>query len=141
MFDDFSLEMMAISIGIFLIMIIVLQYILYKPLTDFMEKRDELIQSNEDKIKQVSNDAQNNEILINKIYTDAKNTMQSIRQEQITKSNEEAKELILNATKQLDDEINLFKKNLEEQKVEFKKQLLANSNSYAAILQSFVKSI
>lgn len=141
MFDDFSLEVVAISIVIFLVMIVILQHILYKPIIDFMEKRDELIQSNEDKIKQVNSDAQNNEILINKIYTDAKNTMQIIRQEQIEKSNKEAQQIFLIASKQLDEDLTLFKEKLEEQKVQFKKELMENSNSYVAILKNCVKNI
>lgn len=123
MFDDLDPKLMLVTGILFLTLIWILNTMLYKPLLNFMSKREEGIKEDENRISQNNSDASNNEILIGKIYSDARAKSQSIKNEQIRISKEKALEIVAKKKLSLDEEYKTFAAELVEKKGKFKEEL------------------
>lgn len=141
MFDDLDPSMMLITALLFLILIWILNDILYKPLLDFMQKRDDGIAEDEARISQSNADATNNETLISKIYADARVKAQNIKNEQIALSKEKAKKMLEEQSLILEAEFNSFLSNLENDKKLFREELKNKLDENALNLKNKVEFI
>lgn len=123
MFDDLDPKLMLVTGVLFLILIWVLNNILYKPLLNFMSNREDGIKEDENKINQNNSDVNNNEILIGKIYADARAKSQSIKNEHIKVAKDKAADLVNKKKLALDEEFSAFTSNLMLEKEKFKNEL------------------
>ncbi len=105
-----ELESVVITAVVLLILYILLKKLLYKPVSRFMQKRSDLIQSEIDDAKEMKQEAKyikdNQEKIINeahieskKIIEEAKKISDEIKDNIILEAKKEAKEIILKAEK------------------------------------------
>ena len=122
---DIDLSLMLFVLALFLILLVVLNKILYKPLLKFMDDRDSSIAKDLESAKNLSSnsDALNSEA--DGILDDAKAKAGAIRQEAIDKAKAEAQSKVEAKQGELNKEYNLFIEKLVEQKETLRNSLLS----------------
>ncbi|MBT0878926.1 F0F1 ATP synthase subunit B' [Campylobacter sp. RM12654] len=141
MFDDLDLKMMLLTAMLFLMLLWILDYILYKPLLTFMKNRDDGIKEDEARIQQNNTDASNNETLIAKIYADARAKAQAIKSEQVAVAKEQASKAIAEKKASLDLDYQKFLTELEAKKIQFKNELKADLFQCENALRASIEKI
>ena len=121
---DISPELLVGTLVVFLILIAVLNSWLYKPLLDFMQKRDDDIQR--DLSKTGSNDKEIKELLekAQSIVDKAKLEAAAIREKVIADAKELAESRIEAKKATLAKEYDEFERSLEQRRMELKDELL-----------------
>ncbi len=138
---DISGVLVTFMIVLFLSMIYLLNTMMYKPLMDFMQKRDKSIaddlssvESNDSEIEDLESKAMAN-------ISEAKQEAAEIKSSMISKIKDElAKEF--NAKKEaLEAEMGDFMKSLEEKKEVLTKELNSNLAQYKSAVEAKIKNI
>ena len=122
---DISPVLLLVVAGIFLVLLVLLNKILYRPLLDFMHSRDESIKKdlqsldkNSDEVKSLHEEAQS-------IISKAKAEAAKIRQEAYEGAKEMAEKKLELKKSELEKSYAAFCEELKAQKVELKNGLLA----------------
>ena len=125
MFDDMNVSTMLATGAIFLAMIVILNAIFYKPLLKFMDDRDNSIKNDEMKVKDNSQ-----EILgVNDELEAIKQAKQEVEQEFKIKKEE------------LEKKTAIFYADLQNQKQELKKNLIAHLPELKQTLQNALRKV
>jgi len=138
---DISLVVMLIEAGIFLVTLILLNQMLFKPLLGFMEQRDAKL---EDELKSVSNntnEAKKYEEEIAQTLEKAKAEATKIKKVAVEEAKKEAISMVESEVSKIEAERKLFYSQLENKKVELNNLLETNSNELKEVLSKKLKGI
>ncbi|NPA66238.1 MAG: F0F1 ATP synthase subunit B' [Epsilonproteobacteria bacterium] len=132
---DINPGLLIATLVIFLLLIVVLNSWLYRPLFAFMQKREDDIKRDLSKVG--SNDSEIKELLdkADSILTNAKLEAAALREKVIADAKELAESRIEAKKATLANEYAEFEKSLEEAKVEFKKELASEVPAYKEALK------
>ena len=138
---DINPVLLLATLGVFLLLIAVLNSWLYRPLLTFMEKRDEEIKK--DLSKAGSNDSEIKELLkkAESIVMNAKLEAAALREKIIADAKELAESRIEAKKAALAKEYAEFESSLETNAQELKKELLVNAPAFKEALQLKFKQI
>ncbi len=138
---DINPVLLLATLGVFLLLIAVLNSWLYRPLLTFMEKRDEEIKK--DLSKAGSNDSEIKELLkkAESIVTNAKLEAAALREKVIADAKELAESRIEAKKAALAKEYAEFESSLEKSAQELKKELLTDAPAFKEALQLKFKQI
>ena len=120
---EMHLPLLAATLIVFLVLLIALNKILYKPLLSFMANRDELIKKDLECASQNSGDADVYYEEANKIMLEAKNKASKERIELLAQAKADSEKKLKEKKGKLELEYNEFIKALETEKVELKNAL------------------
>lgn len=141
MFSDVHGSVMLATVAIFLMMIVVLNSVFYRPLLKFMDERNNSMKNDENKLKENSQQMLGANDELEKIHIETREEIHKIKQNAIDKAKEEA-ELILRAKKEeLERQMQKFNTELLIQKEELKKHLSDNLPHFKEALQNNIKNI
>jgi len=132
---DINPVLLLATLGVFLLLIAVLNSWLYRPLLDFMQKREEDIKRDLSKVG--SNDAEIKELLekANSIVTKAKLEAAALREKVIADAKELAESRIEAKKAALAKEYAEFENSLEESKETLRRDLLQNVPAFKESLK------
>ena len=138
---DISGALVAFMIVLFLSMIYLLNTMMYKPLMDFMQKRDKSIaddlasiDSNDSEIKDLESKALAN-------ISEAKHKAADIKSSIIGKVKDELAKEFEAKKEALEAEMSEFMKSLEEKKETLTKELNSNLGQYKSAVEAKIKNI
>ncbi|MCF6173614.1 MAG: FoF1 ATP synthase subunit B' [Campylobacteraceae bacterium] len=121
---DIIPALLVVTGVVFLVLIVILNKTLYKPLLDFMDNRDKSIAKDLEGAGKNSSDVLAYKQEAEKIILDAKNEANQIREAALTNAKEVASKKIEAKKSQLEEEYNRFAKELKIQRDELKAALL-----------------
>ncbi|MDR0666649.1 MAG: F0F1 ATP synthase subunit B' [Campylobacteraceae bacterium] len=120
---DMNLSLLLSTVALFLILLVVLNKILYKPLLDFIDNRNSLIRKDLEGAAKNADDIGIYHDEANQIILDAKNKAAAKRIELLTSARIDANKKLEAKKSKLEAEYNEFIKTLESEKVELKNAL------------------
>ncbi len=138
---DIHLGLLIFTAVIFLFLVFALNEILYKPLLNFMRRREESIEND---LKNISNNdeaIQNALDEANKIIAQAKEQAAKIREDALAKAKQSASQELESVKNELENSYTKFLKELNQDRIQLKKDLSANLATYQQILQDKLKAI
>ena len=120
---DASLAAMATTIVVFLALIYFLNIKLYRPLLLHMQKREAIIQEDEENAKKNAMDADSNNAEISRVLEEARLEAAKIKQEAMDSAKQAASREIAEKKAAMEDDFNKFLGGLDEQKQSLKSDL------------------
>jgi len=121
---DIIPELLLVTGVVFLVLMLLLNKTLYKPLLDFMDNRDKSIARDLEGAGKNSSDVLAYKNEADKIILDAKGEAGKIRESALAKARESAAKKVEEKKEQLEEEYNKFAKELTSQRDELKVALL-----------------
>lgn len=141
MFDDVHFSVMLVTGIIFLVLIFVLNTILYKPIINFMDERNKSIKSDEDKVKQNSEDMQSTADELAHIHKSTREEIYQIKQNALDEAKQAAEELLTQKRQELEQKMNIFYSQLSDQKNDLEKELSSRLALFKSTLDNKLKNI
>ncbi|OCX43328.1 F0F1 ATP synthase subunit B' [Campylobacter ornithocola] len=123
MFNDVHFSIMIATGIIFLLMIVILNSILYKPLIKFMDSRDLTIKNDEEKMKKNSDDISNVESELEKIHIQTRDEINQIKAKAIEEAKIKQEKELSTRKRELEDQMLVFLKSLREKEKELKEEM------------------
>jgi F-type H+-transporting ATPase subunit b len=120
---DINLSLLVSTTVLFLVLLVVLNKILYKPLLSFIDNRNSLVKKDLEDATKNADDIGVYHDEANQIILDAKNKAAAKRLELLTSERAEANKKLEAKKSKLEAEYNEFVKTLENEKVELKNAL------------------
>ncbi|MDR0761667.1 MAG: F0F1 ATP synthase subunit B' [Campylobacteraceae bacterium] len=120
---DINLSLLLSTVVLFLVLLVVLNKILYKPLLGFIDNRNSLIQKDLENVAKNADDIGVYHDEANQIILDAKNKAATKRIELLASARTDANKKLEAKKSKLENEYNEFIKTLESEKVELKNAL------------------
>ena len=127
---DISLSLMLVEIGIFLVTLLLLNQWLFKPLIDFMDKREAKLKADKDSVSGNKAEAEKYMEEINSILEAAKAEANKIRMSAYEEAKSEAKA-----------KVEAKQQEIENKKAEFSKELVVKEEELKETLNSEVSTI
>jgi len=122
---DISPALLLVTVLVFLVLLIVLNKILYKPLLEFMGNRDESIKRDLENAGKNTSDVEAYFKESNQIILDAKAEAGKIREVALNEAKEISVKQIEQKKSELEEEYVSFLKDLDTEKIEFRNSLSA----------------
>lgn len=141
MFDDMNVSTMLATGAIFLAMIVILNAIFYKPLLKFMDDRDNSIKNDEIKVKDNSQEILGVNDELEKIQRATREEIQKIKQEAIKQAKQEVEQEFKIKKEELEKKTAIFYADLQNQKQELKKNLIAHLPELKQTLQNALRKV
>ncbi|WP_297193533.1 F0F1 ATP synthase subunit B' [uncultured Campylobacter sp.] len=141
MFDDVHLSTILSTVVIFLLMIVVLNAILYKPLLSFMGQRDESIKSDEAKVKQDFEKISTVAEELEKIKQSTREEIFQIKQRAVEVARAEAETEFNKKKQELEEKMSNFYLNLEKDKKNLEEELKTHISEWKNTLNANLKNI
>ena len=138
---DINLGLLIFTAVVFFVLIYLLNNILYQPLLGFIQKREDLIQSDLENVKQDSGDVESSLAKANSLISEAKAEAAQIRESAVTKAKESALKELEIAQSAIEEKYEAFVQELSGERVALKKELVSNLSSYQNSLQTKLKNI
>jgi len=138
---DISMYLVAFMIVLFLALIYVLNTMMYKPLLDFMQKRDESIANDLSNINSNDSEISELEAKATEVISKAKHEASELKSSMISKIKDELSLKFDEKKKALESELNSFMSGIEEKKELLKSELNANLNQYKDAVEAKIKNI
>ncbi len=138
---DINLGLLIFTAVVFFTLIYLLNKILYRPLLGFIQKRENLIKSDLENIKQDSGDVQASLEKANSLISNAKSEAAKIRESAVTKAKEAASKELEIAQQAIEEKYDAFVAELGKERASLKNDLVANLSTYQNALQSKLKNI
>ncbi|MCX2683338.1 FoF1 ATP synthase subunit B' [Campylobacter sp. MIT 21-1685] len=141
MFEDMHFSIMFATMAIFLAMIAILNSMLYKPLLQFMDERDDSIRNDENKVKENSQEMFDVNEELEKIHTDTRDEIHRIKQNAVNAAKEESEKILRNKKDELDRAMGSFYTELVAQKQELQEYLADHLSELRQLLENNMKRI
>lgn len=141
MFEDLHLSIMLATMVIFLVMIVVLNTIFYKPLLRFIDERNDSIKNDENKVKENSQEMVGANEEVRKIHQNTKEEINKIKQNAIAQAKEESTQLIRAKKEELERKMASFYTELAEQREELSLYLQTHLPDFKEALQNNIRKI
>lgn len=141
MFEDLHLSIMLVTMVIFLVMIVVLNTIFYKPLLKFTDERNNSIKNDENKVKENSQEMVSANDEVRKIHQNTREEINKIKQNAITQAKEESAQLIRAKKEELERKMASFYTELAEQREELSQYLQTHLPDFKEVLQNSIRKI
>jgi len=138
---DISFVLVALMIVLFLALIYVLNTMMYKPLMDFMQKRDESIAADLASIESNDSEIAELEAKANENISKAKQEASEIKSSMISKVKDELSSKFEEKKAALEDELNNFLIALGEKKEVLKSELESNLTQYKEAVEAKIKNV
>ncbi len=138
---DIHLSLLIFTAAIFLFLVFALNEILYRPLLEFMQRRDESIKNDLENISNNDEAIQNALNEANEIISQAKAQAAKIKEDAVKKAKESAQKELEEQKTKFENSYNEFLKELNQDKIKLKKELSANIATYQKILKDKLKAI
>ncbi|EGO4877351.1 F0F1 ATP synthase subunit B' [Campylobacter lari] len=138
MFNDVHFSIMIATGVIFLLMIVILNSMLYKPLIKFMDSRDLTIKNDEEKMKKNSDDVSNVESELEKIHIQTRDEINQIKAKAIEEAKIKQEKELSTRKRELEDQMLVFLKSLREKEKELKEEMRLKMPEFK---QSFKNSL
>jgi F-type H+-transporting ATPase subunit b len=127
---DISPLLLLTTAVVFLVLLVVLNKVLYKPLLDFIDSRDAAIKRDMNSAGQNSSDVSALELEALDILKDAKHKAAKIREQAVSEAKDKAATLVEAKKLELDSHYAEFLKELDAEKQELKDGLYASLPSF-----------
>ncbi|EKR5468020.1 F0F1 ATP synthase subunit B', partial [Campylobacter upsaliensis] len=134
-------SIMLATMAIFLVMILILNSMLYKPLLRFIDERNSSIKNDENKVKENSQEMLGANDEVEKIHQSTREEIHKIKQSAINQAKEEAQVAIQAKKEELERKMASFYVELNAQKEELKQNLLKNLPEFKQLLENNIKKI
>ena len=141
MFSDMHISIMLSTMAIFLVMILILNSMLYKPLLRFIDERNSSIKNDENKVKENSQEMLGANDEVEKIHQSTREEIHKIKQSAINQAKEEAQVAIQAKKEELERKMASFYVELNAQKEELKQNLLKDLPEFKQLLENNIKKI
>ena len=138
---DISFSLVAFMIVLFIALIYILNTMMYKPLLDFMHKRDESIANDIANIEGNDSEISELEAKANENISKAKQEASEIKASMISKVKDELSSKFEEKKAALEDELNNFLVALGEKKEVLKGELEANLAQYKEAVEAKIKNV
>jgi F-type H+-transporting ATPase subunit b len=138
---DISLGMVVFVILLFLILIYLLNTMMYRPIIDFMDKRDASIESDESAISENSSAIEALEQEAELIISQAKESAYNMKSKELTKVKADLLSKFESQKSSLEQELSEFITELYSAKEGIKNNILEDLDSYKSSLESKLKAI
>jgi len=138
---DINLGLLIFTAVVFFILIYLLNNILYQPLLGFIQKREELIQSDLENVKQDSGDVESSLAKAHSLISEAKAEAAQIRESAVTKAKETASKELEAAQRTIEEKYEAFLQELHGERSKLKTELVSNLSTYQNSLQTKLKNI
>lgn len=135
------ISIMLATMAIFLVMILILNSMLYKPLLRFIDERNSSIKNDENKVKENSQEMLGANDEVEKIHQSTREEIHKIKQSAINQAKEEAQVAIQAKKEELERKMASFYVELNAQKEELKQNLLKNLPEFKQLLENNIKKI
>ena len=135
------ISIMLATMAIFLVMILILNSMLYKPLLRFIDERNSSIKNDENKVKENSQEMLGANDEVEKIHQSTREEIHKIKQSAINQAKEEAQVAIQAKKEELERKMASFYVELNAQKEELKQNLLKNLPEFKKLLENNIKKI
>lgn len=135
------ISIMLATMAIFLVMILILNSMLYKPLLRFIDERNSSIKNDENKVKENSQEMLGANDEVEKIHQSTREEIHKIKQSAINQAKEEAQVAIKAKKEELERKMASFYVELNAQKEELKQNLLKNLPEFKQLLENNIKKI
>lgn len=135
------ISVMLATMAIFLVMILILNSMLYKPLLRFIDERNSSIKNDENKVKENSQEMLGANDEVEKIHQSTREEIYKIKQSAINQAKEEAQVAIQAKKEELERKMASFYVELNAQKEELKQNLLKNLPEFKQLLENNIKKI
>jgi F-type H+-transporting ATPase subunit b len=129
------------SAGIFLVMLVTLNIIVYRPLIKFMQDRDISIDND---LKNATNNSDNVDELklqAQQLLQEAKSNANQIREKAISEAKELSEEKINQKNIEIEEQMDSFRQTLSKTKLDLKESLLAQSMTFKDALKVKIQQI
>jgi F-type H+-transporting ATPase subunit b len=138
---DISLGMVVFVILLFLILIYLLNTMMYRPIIDFMDKRDASIESDESAISENSSAIEALEQEAELIISQAKESAYNMKSKELAKVKADLLSKFESQKSSLEQELSEFITELYSAKEGIKNNILEDLDSYKSSLESKLKAI
>ena len=138
---DISIGLLIFNIILFIGLIVVLNKIMYKPLMQFMQNRDERIAKDLESVNLNDSDTQKFLQEAEKNISEAKKEASDVKSSMIEKAKEEISKEFANKKEILEKELEEFMSSLNSTKETLKKELSANLSTYKKAVETKVKKV
>ncbi len=138
---DISIGLLIFNIILFIGLIVVLNKIMYKPLMQFMQNRDERIAKDLESVNLNDSDTQKFLQEAEKNISEAKKEASDVKSSMIEKAKEEISKEFGNKKEILEKELEEFMSSLNSTKETLKKELSANLSTYKKAVEAKVKKV
>lgn len=138
---DVSPVLLLFTAIVFLTLLVVLNKMLYKPLLDFVTRRQEDIEDSLKSSGQNEQEVRNLEIEVENIIKQGQQEVSSLKAKAIDEAQKVSEEKIQEKKQELEQKYNEFLSNLENEKKEFKNGLLAQMPLYKEGLKAKINKI
>ncbi len=138
---DISIGLLIFNIILFIGLIVVLNKIMYKPLMQFMQDRDERIAKDLESVNLNDSDTQKFLQEAEKNISEAKKEASDVKSSMIEKAKEEISKEFANKKEILEKELEEFMSSLNSTKETLKKELSANLSTYKKAVEAKVKKV
>ncbi len=138
---DISALLVAFMIVLFLVLIKVLNDMMYKPLMDFMQKRDQSIADDISAINSNDSEIVELEKKANETIAKAKAEANEIKSSMINKVKDELSKKLEAKKEALESELATFIENLNKKREALKSELSANKTEYKSAIEAKIKNI
>ncbi len=138
---DISIGLLIFNIILFIGLIVVLNKIMYKPLMQFMQNRDERIAKDLESVNLNDSDTQKFLQEAEKNISEAKKEASDVKSSMIEKAKEEISKEFANKKEILEKELEEFMSSLNSTKETLKKELSANLSTYKKAVEAKVKKV
>ncbi len=138
---DINLGLLLFVAVLFLALVYILDKILYKPLLQFMDKRDETIRKDLEASKEMGDEAEGALKEAHDTIAKAKSEAFQIREEATGKAKEKAAAFLAEIQTELEKQYESFAEKLKEERAALKKRIEANLPEYQEAIQSKLKQI
>lgn len=135
------ISIMLATMAIFLVMILILNSMLYKPLLRFIDERNSSIKNDENKVKENSQEMLGANDEVEKIHQSTREEIHKIKQSAINQAKEEVQVAIQAKKEELERKMASFYVELNAQKEELKQNLLKNLPEFKQLLENNIKKI
>lgn len=138
---DFSLPVILAEAGIFIFTLVMLNMILFRPLTTFMEKREEKLNQDLESISKNTEETEQYEEEIASILNAAKAEVAKIKADAIENAEKEADALLSKERKEIAIKKELFLKELANKKTSIEAVLTENYSELESSLLSKMEDV
>ncbi len=138
---DISIGLLIFNIILFIGLIVVLNKIMYKPLMQFIQNRDERIAKDLESVNLNDSDTQKFLQEAEKNISEAKKEASDVKSSMIEKAKEEISKEFANKKEILEKELEEFMSSLNSTKETLKKELSANLSTYKKAVETKVKKV
>ncbi|QKG28629.1 FoF1 ATP synthase subunit B' [Campylobacter sp. RM16187] len=136
-----DLPLVILTAAVFIGLIIILNSILYQPLINFIDSRNEAIKNDEESAVRNTSDLSVHEAEIEQIIMSARNEAGKIKQEALNAAKESAAKIIEQKRATLEADYEAFMQNLQTQKNEFKSDLITRLPDLKSVLRTKLAKI